>query len=114
MSSTLEPPSVGRSKADPATESAAPDAALLRLHAALKNLDTAIFDALRCLDVALGRNPASMPPPGLPHRELGRLELHLEAATAPQEKQPDRNLSAMALSWDDDESEAHQTSATGR
>ncbi len=105
MSNTPEPPSVGRAKAAPTTESAAPDAALLRLHTALKNLDTAIFDALRCLDVALGRNPVSAPPEGLPHRELGRLKLHLEAATAPRQKQPDRNLGAMALTWDDDESE---------
>ncbi len=105
MSSAPEPPSVSRAKAAPKTESATPDAALLRLHAALKNLDTAIFDALRCLDVALGRSPASAPPEGLPHQELGRLKLHLESATAPRHKQPERNLGAMALTWDDDESE---------
>lgn len=105
MSDTPEPPSIGKAEAVTATESASPDAALLRLHAALKNLDTAIFDALRCLDVTLGRSPASAPPEGLPRRELGRLKLHLESATPPQHKQPDRNLGAMALPWDDNESE---------
>ena len=103
MSTTPEPPSVGRPDIK-APASSAPDPALLRLHAALRNLDTAIFDALRTLDVVLGRTPASQPPEGLPYRELGRLKMHLEAATnGPQEPQ-ERDLSAMALEWpaDDD------------
>ena len=110
MSSTPEPPSIGKVDHTAPTESTAPDAALLRLHAALKNLDEAMFDALRCLDVALGRNPTSTPPAELPHRELGRLKLHLEAATAPEAAPPDRNLGDMALTWDDEDSDEEAVS----
>jgi len=103
MSSTPEPPSIGKTDPPRRADSAAPDAALVRLHGALKNLDEAMFDALRCLDVALGRNPTSTPAAELPHRELGRLKLHLEAATAPRAAPPDRNLGDMALTWDEED-----------
>jgi len=111
MSSTPQPPSIGKAEPVSTTESAGPDVALVRLHAALKNLDTAIFDTLRCLDVALGRNPTSTPAAELPHRELGRLRLHLEAATTPAERRPDRNLGDMALTWDDEENDSRPEDA---
>jgi hypothetical protein len=105
MSSTGEPPSLHNPAAAEDTDAAAPDGALLRLHAALKNLDAAIFDALRTLDVALGRPPASPPAEALPYRELGRLKLHLEAAAGHPPVPRERNLSAMALDWAEDEEE---------
>ena len=58
-----------------------PDAALLRLHAALRELDGSIFKALRALEAALGREITMQPDPGLPYRELGRLRDQLDAAT---------------------------------
>lgn len=70
-----------------------------------------MFDALRCLDVALGRDPTSAPPEELSQRELGRLKLHLEAAVEPQQERRDRDLGAMALTWDEAEAEdAHDPS----
>jgi hypothetical protein len=78
----------------------------VRLHSALKNLDGAVHETLRALDVALGRNPTAPPEDGLTFRELGRLKLHLEAATAEPSERQDRNLAGMALDWNEDDAEA--------
>jgi hypothetical protein len=99
---SIEPPSIGGSREDVEVESSALDPALLRLHSSLKSLDTAIYDALRALDVALGREPTTGPDEVLPFRELGRLKLHLEAATREPEKERGRSLDDMALDWADE------------
>lgn len=96
---SVEPPSIGGSRDDIDVESSALDPTLLRLHASLKALDVAIYDALRALDVALGREPTTGPGEALPFRELGRLKLHLEAATSEPEEERGRNLDDMALDW---------------
>ncbi|NKB89763.1 MAG: hypothetical protein GKS06_16225 [Acidobacteria bacterium] len=105
MTNTLEPPSVGKGPERGAVQTAPSDPALLRLHAALKQLDGAMHEALRALDVTLGRNPTPPPEDALPYRELGRLKLHLEAATAAPATTPDRNLAGMALDWEDETQE---------
>lgn len=53
---------------------------LLRLHAALGDLDEAIFRALRALDLSLGREVTRAPESNLPFRELGRLRDQLRQA----------------------------------
>lgn len=104
MNDHHEPPSVGR-VAESVDGTAPSDPTLLRLHAALRQLDGAIYEALRALDVALGRAPSSPPEDGLPYRELGRLKLHLEAATARPAETAERNLAGMALDWEDEAQE---------
>jgi hypothetical protein len=86
-----------------ADDTAGPDPTLVRLHASLKVLDDAIHDTLRTLDIALGRSPTPPPEAVLAFRELGRLKLHLEAATAAPSEQQERNLADMALDWSEDE-----------
>ncbi len=54
-----------------------PDNALLRLHAALSELDRALYEALRALDRALGRPPMDEPKRPLPLQELSSLREHL-------------------------------------
>lgn len=77
------PASIGAPRAEDDVEGLGVDASLVRLYKALKELDGAIHNALRALDVSLGRNPSSGPPKTLPYRELGRLKNQLEAATNP-------------------------------
>ncbi len=103
---SVEPPSIGGSREDVEVESSALDPALLRLHSTLKALDGAIYDALRALDVALGREPTTAPGEALPFRELGRLKLHLEAATKAPEEDAERSLDDMALDWDEEAPES--------
>ncbi len=107
-----QPPSIGTAPA--AAESRVDqDPVLLRLHAALKGLDQAIYEALRALDIALGRSPSSAPPAALPYRELGRLKDHLHKVTpGPTETAP-RSLGDMALDWDvpDDDKENSESAS---
>ena len=102
MGEQHEPPSVGRVAETAEDHVAGDDPTLVRLHAALKQLDGAIYETLRALDVALGRAPSSPPEEGLPYREMGRLKMHLEAATTTPSEAADRNLAGMALDWEDD------------
>ncbi len=102
-----QPPSIGAppAKADATIDH---DPVLLRLHAALKSLDGAIYEARRALDVALGRPPASAPPEALPFREFGRLKDHLHAATTDPATEAPRSLADMALDWDDEDADGEE------
>lgn len=92
------PPSIGGAATTDGTVDL--DPVLLRLHATLKDLDCAIYEARRALDVALGRTPSSAPPEALPYRELGRLKDHLHMATDGPSQTAPRSLADMALDWD--------------
>lgn len=76
-----------KTKTKPASCSAAdddvPETALLHLHAALGDLDAAIFAARRALDQALGRPPRDESRRPLPLHELNTLRQRLELAGAP-------------------------------
>jgi len=62
------------------------DAMLVRLHAALTELDRALWDARSALNQALGRPPGDTPPRSLPLKELGALRDALDAAARPSRK----------------------------
>ena len=96
------PASIGAADPD-RTPSAEPDAALLRLHAALRELDDSIFKALRALEAALGREITTQPEHGLPYRELGRLRDQLEAAKGPRGGGSKLRFADLALENGDDE-----------
>lgn len=98
---TSMPGSLGARAAAP-SETSLTDPVLVRLYESLKGLDKAIHDTLRALDVALGREPTTGPPDGLPFRELGRLKNQLEAATGHADSQPRRrSLGDIALEVQD-------------
>ncbi len=99
-----QPPSIGTTPV--ADEAIDTDPVLLRLHAALRDLDNAIYEARCALDVALGRPPATAPPEALPYRELGRLKDHLGVATGEAAHVAPRSLGDMALDWDSDDGES--------
>ena len=82
-----------------------PDAALLRLHAALRELDDSIFKALRALESALGREITGQPAAGLPYREIGRLRDQLEAAQRPRRGSAKLRFADLAIDRDDDEAD---------
>lgn len=103
------PASIGAASADRVT-SAEPDAALLRLHAALRELDDSIFRALRALEAALGREITSQPEHGLPYREMGRLRDQLEAARNPRSEGPRLRFADLAI---DDEPDGEDTPGAG-
>jgi len=89
------PASIGANAEEPCDVE--PDAALLRLHAALSELDDSIFKALRALEAALGRDITSQPERALPYREMGRLRDQLEAARAPSRRGGRPNFSELVL-----------------
>lgn len=93
------PASIGAVNPD-ASAGAEPDAALLRLHAALRELDDSIFRALRALEAAIGREITSQPEHGLPYREMGRLRDQLEAARGTQAKASRLRFADLALAED--------------
>ena len=80
-----------------------PDAALLRLHAALRELDDSIFKTLRALESALGREVTSQPERSLPYREMGRLRDQLEAARTPSRRGGRPNFAELVLENSGDE-----------
>ena len=69
---------------------------VLRLHSVLTRLDEAIFDALRAIDVALGRT-VTEDPKRLPMREIGRLRHHLEVASGRSDEPVRPKLHEIAL-----------------
>lgn len=74
-------------EADPARpDDSVSEAALLRLHAALGDLDDAIHTARRALDRALGRQPVTDRSRALPLQELNALRDQLEQAGEPAGK----------------------------
>lgn len=92
------PASIGaRRPSAPAPEA---EPALLRLHAALGELDAAIFNALRALDVALGREITRAPESNLPIRELGRLRDQLQQARGETRGAPRPSFAELAIRTD--------------
>lgn len=67
----------------PVADDDVPETALLSLHAALGDLDAAIFAARRALDQALGRPPQAESRRPLPLHELNALRQQLDLAGAP-------------------------------
>jgi hypothetical protein len=104
------PASIGVSRPDEAP-TVEPDAALLRLHAALRNLDDSIFDALRALEAALGREITTQPESNLPYREMGRLRDQLDAARGMQPGPRRHSFAELAIEIrhdDDDHDDDHE------
>lgn len=96
--------SIGAVREEPPSDAdAGIDPALVRLYTALKQLDGALHDALRALDVAFGRSPSTGPPDALPYREIGRLKNQLEAAVRPRTDRAPRSLGEIAMPQRPDE-----------
>lgn len=105
------PRSIGAASSEPAPGTTSlTDPALVRLYEALKGLDRALHDALRALDVALGRDPTVGPPAALPLRELSRLKHQLEQASGGGARGRRMSLGDIALvRTDDDDSSPDDT-----
>jgi len=63
--------------AKPDTPELDPEAVLVRLHAALSDLDHAVYAAVRALEDAFSRPPSTEPARGLPMKEMASLGEHL-------------------------------------
>jgi hypothetical protein len=102
MSDDSMPASIGAAASE-AAASDEPDSALLRLHAALRDLDDSIFKALRALEATLGREITMQPERGLPYREMGRLRDQLELARGAPARGPRLHCADLAIESDDED-----------